>query len=207
MENKEDIIKKLYEHAKHYRYLANNYKEGSAERDFNNFTADAIETLANTFSGKDIYKIGWDLPTEPDDIKKWGQKFHDDWQEAVKSGNAPNEDVSPGESLIFVAERLELCKIFDRAMARVLEVDVSKPATECAEECYEAIKEAQTIYKNETCSECGRKCDDLVDGICKDCHEQMQLDREEDDFMTSTRESECAERIERQVNTEMPIQL
>ena len=56
---------------------------------------------------EDLFRVGWDLYPKKiedvydllDDISKW---CHERWIEAMQRGDAPNEDVSPGEGPLLV---------------------------------------------------------------------------------------------------------
>ena len=66
-----------------------------------------IETLKEK-SGKDIWRIGWSVDPNLtidkvykmlDDVAKW---CHERWLEAMECGDAPSEDVSPAEGILFI---------------------------------------------------------------------------------------------------------
>ena len=63
-------------------------------------------------AAKDIWRIGWSIYPKKiedvygllDDLAKW---CHERWIEAMKCGDAPPEDVSPGEGLMLVKKLIQ----------------------------------------------------------------------------------------------------
>ena len=56
----------------------------------------------------DWWRIGWSIcPKDIDDllkmIDKTAKEAHKSWRKAVKNGDAPNEDISPGEGFAYCA--------------------------------------------------------------------------------------------------------
>ena len=56
----------------------------------------------------DWWRIGWNIcPKDIDELikilDKTAKEAHKSWQKAVKNGDAPNEDISPGEGFALCA--------------------------------------------------------------------------------------------------------
>ena len=60
----------------------------------------------------DLWRIGWELaPRDINDVYKMldllAKNFHEKWLEAMKCGDAPPEDVSPGEGPALVKKVIQ----------------------------------------------------------------------------------------------------
>lgn len=60
----------------------------------------------------DWWRIGWSIcPKDIDELikilDKTAKEAHKSWQKAVKNGDAPNEDVSPGEGFALCARLVQ----------------------------------------------------------------------------------------------------
>lgn len=58
------------------------------------------------------WRIGWSLaPDNLDELyqmlDKAAEKAHNDWLKAIEDGDAPNEDVSPGEGFLLVKKIIQ----------------------------------------------------------------------------------------------------
>lgn len=88
----------------------------------------------------DWWRIGWSIcPKDIDDllklIDKTAKEAHKSWQKAVKNGDAPDEDVSPGEGFLRCAILIRDLK--DSQSKKLgIENDLSSRSYECASMMY-----------------------------------------------------------------------
>ena len=88
----------------------------------------------------DWWRIGWSIcPKDIDDllklIDKTAKEAHKLWRKAIKNGDAPDEDVSPGEGFAYCASLIRDLK--DSQSKKLdIENDLSIRSYECASMMY-----------------------------------------------------------------------